>query len=203
MRSLLSSLCLFLWVGCASYPAKNGFEPRTESSQELQNPYFSNPEKDYVYKAKIDAFNKSFGGIFIVKKLGPDHHRIAFTTEIGNTIFDFTFKENDFVVNRILKELDKKVLINILKRDFKALIQEQSQVRNQFSLDGDTVLQSDILSKKHYFYYKRGQLNRIARVDRNQKKVEFFFSNIDDQFAKEIEIAHYNFKLHITLKSFK
>ncbi|MUH35363.1 hypothetical protein D9O36_05880 [Zobellia amurskyensis] len=203
MRFLLTSLCFFLLIGCASYPVQNGFEPENGSLRETSNPYFANTEKDYVYKAKIDAFNKSFGGIFIVKKLGEAHHRIAFTTEIGNTIFDFTFEGNDFKVNRILKELDKKVLINILKRDFKALIQEQSRVKNSFTSDKNTILQTDILSKKHYFYYADRQLHKIARVDRNKEKVEFNFTQIEEQFAKEIEIAHHNFKLHIALKALK
>ncbi|MGJ8737967.1 hypothetical protein [Zobellia laminariae] len=203
MRFLLNSLCFFLLLGCASYPVQNGFESKSDSPQETLNPYFANAEKDYVYKAKIDAFNKSFGGIFIVKKLGPEHHRIAFTTEIGNTIFDFTFEGDDFKVNRILKELDRKILINILKRDFKALIQEQSPVKNHFSLKNDDILQTDILSKKHYFHYTNNQLNKIVRVDRNKEKVDFSFTNIDGQFANEIEIAHHNFKLHIALKAFK
>ena len=203
MRFLLSSFCLFLLVGCASYPSQKGFEPANDFQEKTTNPYFSNTQKDYVYKAKIDAFNKSFGGLFIVKKLGERHHRIAFTTEIGNTIFDFTFKGNDFKVNRVLKELDKKVLLNILKRDFKALIQEKSRVKNSFKLAQDTVLQTDILSKKHYFYYNNGQLHKIARVDRNKEKVEFKFTRIEEQFAKEIEIAHHNFKLHIALKALK
>ncbi len=203
MRFLLSSFCLFLLVSCASYPSQKGFEPANDFQKKTTNPYFSNTKKDYVYKAKIDAFNKSFGGLFIVKKLGERHHRIAFTTEIGNTIFDFTFKGNDFKVNRVLKELDKKVLLNILKRDFKALIQEKSRVKNSFKLAQDTVLQTDILSKKHYFYYNNGQLHKIARVDRNKEKVEFKFTRIEEQFAKEIEIAHHNFKLHIALKALK
>ena len=75
-------------------------------------------------EANINAFDNNFGGIFIVKKLGPKHHRIVFTTELGNKIFDFTFKEDSFKVNQILKELDKKLLINILKSDFKTLIME-------------------------------------------------------------------------------
>ncbi|CAM3389897.1 hypothetical protein ZORO111903_12575 [Zobellia roscoffensis] len=203
MRYLLNSICCFLLIGCASYPVQNGFESKSNSLGKASNPYFSNAEKDYVYKAKIDAFNKSFGGIFIVKKLGPEHHRIAFTTEIGNTIFDFTFDGEDFKVNRILKDLDKKILVNILKRDFKALIQEESKVKKSFTLQTQNILQTDLLSKKHYFYYTDGQLNKIARVDRNNEKVEFNFTQIEAHFAKEIEIAHHNFKLHIALKAFK
>ncbi|WP_276168297.1 hypothetical protein [Zobellia alginiliquefaciens] len=203
MRYLLNSICFFLLIGCASYPVQNGFETKSNSLEKTSNPYFSNAEKDYVYKAKIDAFNKSFGGIFIIKKLGPEHHRIAFTTEIGNTIFDFTFDGEDFKVNRILKDLDKKILVNILKRDFKALIQEESKVKKSFTLQTQSILQTDLLSKKHYFYYTDDQLNKISRVDRNKEKVEFNFTKIENRFAKEIEIAHHNFKLHIALKAFK
>ena len=89
MRYLLSSIVLILFISCASYPKKNGF--KASEGQNFENPYFSDASKDYIYKANIEAFGNFFGGIFIVKKLGEDHHRIAFTTEMGNKIFDFTF----------------------------------------------------------------------------------------------------------------
>ena len=90
MRILLTSL-LFLFVGCASYPIKNGFTSTQTSVQAITNPYFSDSAKDYVYKAQIKAFDKNLGGILAIKKLGEAHHRLVFTTEMGNTIFDFTF----------------------------------------------------------------------------------------------------------------
>ncbi len=199
MRILFISLCIFLATGCASYPKKNGFVLPTPAPIELLNPYFSDVSKDYVYKARIKAFDKSFGGIFIVKKLGEDHHRIVFTTEMGNTIFDFEFKNEKFEINRILPEMDKKVLKNILKRDFLALISTKPDIFEMFSKAENTLVAAEILSKKHYYWFTGEQLTKISRTAREKEKVTFLFSRINNNIAEEIRITHQNVKLEITL----
>ncbi len=199
MRILLSSLFAFVFLGCVSYPKKNGFESIETIRKETLNPYFSDVSKDYVYKAKIEAFDKTFGGLFIVKKIGQAHHRIVFTTEIGNTLFDFTLQGNDFKVNRILKEMDRQLLVNILKRDFKTLLEEHPRVLQTFKDKEDIVYATKILSKKHYFYQKEGQLIRIARVGSGKEKVVIHFSEIQEDLAGKIQILHKTFPLNITL----
>ena len=109
MRYLLSSILLILCFSCVSYPKKKGFTETSSQQKNITNPYFSNASKDYVYKANIEAFGNSFSGLLIIKKLGNEHHRIAFTTEMGNKIFDFSFQGADFEVNHILKKMDKKI----------------------------------------------------------------------------------------------
>lgn len=199
MRILLSSLFAFVLFGCASYPKKNGFESVKTIQKETLNPYFSDVSKDYVYKAKIEAFDKTFGGLFIVKKLGPIHHRVVFTTEMDNTIFDFTFQGDDFRANRILKEMDRKILISILKRDFKTLIAENPPVLQTFKNKEDIVYATKILSKKHYFYQTDGSLKKITRVGSGKEKINFMFSEIEGDLAGKIEILHKTFPLNITL----
>jgi len=199
MRILLSSLYLVLLVGCASYPKKNGFVSQASTAIQIINPYFSDVSKDYVYKAKINAFDKSFGGIFIVKKLDVNHHRIAFTTEMGNTIFDFEFQGKKLKINRILPEMDKKLLINVLKRDFLALIKEKPNSSNFYFKDGQTLVEANLLSKKHYYILRGNNLEKIVRTGGEKEKVTFLFSRINDNIAEEILITHRNIKLEIAL----
>lgn len=201
MRFLLSSLLLILCVSCTSYPKKQNLKPIETSDVSILNPYFSNTSKDYIYKANIKAFDNNFGGVFVVKKLGPDQHRFVFTTELGNKIFDFTFREEDFKVNHILKELDKKLLINILKNDFKVLVSESPVVEKAFLMKTDTVYQTDILGKNHFHFSKGKQLYKITKIKNGQPNVEFLFSEINDDLAKHIEINHQKLKLTIRLKS--
>jgi len=200
MRILVSSLFAFVFIGCASYPQKKGFRTVETIQKKTLNPYFSDASKDYVYKAKIEAFDKTFGGLLIIKKIGPAHHRIVFTTEMGNTLFDFTLKDDDFKVNRILKEMDRKLLINILKRDFKTLIAEHPPVLQTFKTGKDIVTETKILSKKHYFYHAQGQLNTIARVRGGKEKVIFLFPETKDSMAGKVQIVHKTLPLTITLK---
>lgn len=201
MRFLLSSLLLVMCFSCASYPKKNKFKPTLNTSISILNTYFSDASKDYIYKANINAFDKKLGGIFIVKKLGQEHHRIVFTTELGNKIFDFTFNGNDFKVNQILKELDKKLLINILRNDLKVLITESPTILKTFSLQEDAVFQTNINGKNHFHYFRQKELYKITRVKSGKGKVEFLFSGINDELANQIEINHKNINLTIVLKS--
>ncbi|KKN17362.1 hypothetical protein LCGC14_0966580 [marine sediment metagenome] len=171
-----------------------------ETLQETSlNPYFANDSTDYVYKANIEAFGKTFGGLFIVKKLGTNHHRTVFTTEIGNTLFDFTFQEDDFKINRILKEMDRKLLINILKKDFKTLLEESPQILQTFKHNDDIVYGAKIGSKKHYFYLDHAVLQKIIRTGGGKEKVAFLFSKIEKNYANKIQIVHNTIPLTITL----
>lgn len=202
MRFLIISLSLFLWVGCASYSKKQGFEEITTSQDILSNPYFSNTDKDYVYKANIDIYNKSFSGLLIIKKIDDNYHRIAFTTEMGNKLFDFSFIEDTFKINYILEDLNKKTLINILKKDFKVLVTENIKVSKTFKELETTVFESDISKHKH-FVFKNEAIYKIVRIGNTKEKVIFMFKEISNNIAHRITITHNNIKLKITLKSIK
>lgn len=201
MRYLLSSIVVILLISCASYPKKKGFSETTLNQNIVSNPYFSDISKDYIYKANIDAFGSSFGGILIVKKLGQNHHRIAFTTEMGNKIFDFTFKEEGFKVNHILKEMDKKILINILRNDFRVLVKEKPSVEMSFQKNSNSMYKTSIGKKKYYHFLSEEKLTKVVRVGSVKEKVEFTFSEINDNIARQIQILHKNFNLKIILKA--
>ena len=201
MRILPISILLLLAFGCASYPEKEGFTPLDTTGTNLRNPYFSDASKDYVYEADIKAFDNSFSGIAIIKKLGVAHHRVVFTTKMGNTLFDFSFQGDALKVNRILNDLNRKILINILHRDFKALITEHPPVTKTFLKANDTLWETHILSKKHYFYASKGRLRKIVRSKSGKEKVILTFSGIRDGKADEITIDHKSIPLNIRLSS--
>jgi len=188
-------------VGCASYTKKNNFKEVAVTDGLVYNPYFSDASKDYVYKAKIDVYNKSFGGIFIVKKIAKKEHRVVFTTEMGSKIFDFSFYNDDFKVNYILEEMDKKILINILEKDFRVLIRENESVLSKSVKENLTLLETKIVNKKYFYAFEGEKLNSISRVNMGKEKVHFLFSKINTSTADNIQILHHNIKLTINLKS--
>ncbi len=198
MRYLLISLT-FLLVSCGSYPRKNDFQELGKSIEYVNNPYFSDKTKDYIYKAKIEAFDKSFGGIFIVKKLGPGHHRIVLTTEMGNKIFDFTLNRQSFRTNRIIPEMNKRILIKILKKDLKVLVREKSTAFMGYTKKKDTIWETRLDEETHYYFNKDQQLNKIIKVKGGKEKVEFIFSEINDNIVGQIQILHNKIPLKINL----
>ena len=109
------------------------------------------------------------------------------------------FKEKNFKINRILPEMDKKLLIKVLKRDFLALIKEKPIRTNYFLKANKTIAEAMVLSKKHYYTIEADQLKKIVRTGNGKEKVTFLFSGINDNIAKKIRISHQNFKLEIAL----
>jgi hypothetical protein len=100
-------------VSCGSV-TKN-YTPKKLDKTSYDVPYFSDSKTDYVYKTNISVYGNELSGIFIAKKINDTTHRIVFTTEFGNKLMDFEISENDFKVNSIVSELDRKILINTLK----------------------------------------------------------------------------------------
>lgn len=201
MRYLIISL-LFCFTSCTSYINKNGFNKIPFTDEFVSNAYFSDVEKDYVYKAKIKVYNNNFGGIFIVKKIENNHHRVVFTTEMGSKIFDFSFDNNDFKVNYILDKLNKKLLLNVLEKDFRVLVSEHQKILSK-SKKGTISLFETEIDNKTYFYkvLNSNTLKSIIRVNKGREKVQFLFSDIQNTIAKNIQIEHHNIKLEINLKS--
>jgi len=200
MRFLLSSVLLFFLLSCGSYPKQQNFKEVSLKKAKVDNPYFSDPAQDYVYKADIKVFKNSFSGIFIAKKLGNQHHRIVFTTEMGNKIFDFEFIEKMFKINHILPEMDKKVLKNVLKRDFFALFKEKPFIENSYLNENLEMYQAQLLDKKHFYIFEKEQLKKIVRTGNGKEKTTFFFSGINDNIVNNIDILHQNIQLKIYLK---
>jgi len=200
MRYLLISI-FFSLVGCASYTKKHGFKEVEIINKVIYNPYFSDASKDYVYKAKIEVYNKTFGGIFIVKKIAKGNHRVVFTTEMGSKIFDFSFHNDDFKVNYILDEINKKLLLNILEKDLRVLVREHENVLSKSIRENTILIETKIANKKYFYVFKDEQLNSVSRVKNGKEKVQFTFSKICDVTAKNIQILHHNIKLTINLKS--
>lgn len=202
MRSFLISILVILMLGCKSYPKREQLQPKESTTSEIVNPYFSNPDTDYVYKASITVFKRHFGGLFIVKKIGENHHRVAFTTEMGNKIFDFSFHNDSFKVNYILEDINKPMLINMLKQDFKILITERLPLINTYVNGDDTVYETQ-LYKRNLYYYFTNNLTKIVSVKYTKPKETFHFSKNSDSIVKQIDVRHNNMPLQIVLTLIK
>src|SRR5690554_7395910 len=71
-----------------------------------------------------------------------DHHRIVMTTELGNKLLDLQFKNDVFTENFVIEELDRKMILNVLKADFRLLLMEKSLVLNSYDSETQHVYQT-------------------------------------------------------------
>jgi hypothetical protein len=105
-QNLLYSLILVLAVSCKSYQLTDA-KPVSTTEKTVENLYFSSPE-DYVYKCQMDIYKNHVSGILIIKKISETTHRVALTSDFGNKLIDFEVSDNDFKLNYVLPDLDKK-----------------------------------------------------------------------------------------------
>ncbi len=196
----ISFLFFFLFVSCGK-PLFNLSKEKHFLEKKIENLYFSNSDLDYVYKAKIDLLNNSLGGIFIVKKIKEEHYRLVFTTEFGAKLFDFEFIGESFKVNFIQKKLDKKMVVNLLRKDFKLLLTQNVFTAQSFlSAEHEVFLSRSSKDFKYYYYTgKNPVLYKISSGNKRREQVIILFTDIRNDLAKRIIIKHNNFKLNIEL----
>ncbi len=200
-RFLTISLLFFIIVSC-SLPTTKGYLEQGVQKGVIENSYFSNEKTDYIYKAKVEIFNKKFGGLFIIKKTGVEQHRIVFTTEFGNKMFDFSIDKGSFKVNYIADELNKKAVLNTLQNDFSILVSQNRKVTKQFDANKEVIYKSsyDKDYDLYYFFLKENQqLFKIVKSSRTKEKVTINFLEYKNEIGTKIDIIHQSFKLKIHL----
>jgi len=195
---LLTSSALL--SSCAVKTVK-GLEAKTPKVTTYPVTYFSNPETDYVYKAHIAIYGKDFGGIFIAKKVNDTLYRAAFTTEFGNKLFDFEITDDSFKVNYILEELDRKIIVNTLKRDFMLMLKKKHEITEQYETKENIIYKSSDGGRYNYLFLNKvtGRLSKIVNATKAKEKIVVNFSQENNILAKNIVIDHKNIKLKITL----
>lgn len=199
-RFLLISLLSVFAVSCKTYQIENAVK-RNLTVSEYKNSYFSDPEKDYVYKAHIEVYGKQLSGIFIAKRISEAVHRVVFTTDFGNTLLDFELSETDFKVNYIQDDLDRKVIVNTLRDDFRLLLKVDHQVQEVFENEDCMIYKSADKDRYNYFFEDKEdkRLVQVINASKSKKKVIIGFDSKNTIFAEDIIIQHKNIKLTITL----
>src|SRR5690606_19146387 len=196
---LISFLFIVLLPSCA-VKTVDGFE-RQQKEGVYEATYFSDTATDYVYKAHISVYGKEFGGIFIAKKINDSIYRTAFTTEFGNKLFDFEISDDSFRVNYILEEMDKKIIVNTLKRDFMLLLKQRHAYENQYDSPGFRVYTSKRDKRFNYLFLdvQSSKLVRLVNATKGKEKIIIDYVPESDILAKKIIIDHKNIQLRIEL----
>lgn len=200
IRFLISSVLFLLFVSCKTYEIPNA--TKIESNQKyFQNRYFSDSEKDYVYKASIDVYGKQLGGIFVAKKINDTLHRAVLTTDFGNTLLDFEVSENSFKVNYCVDELNKKIVLNTLKDDFRLVFRQNHLIDEVFENQLHTIYK--IIDGNRFNYLSENKsdqkLIQLIHASKTKEKVVIRFEGKNTTFAEKINIEHKNIKLKIEL----
>ena len=201
MRYLLISVFILVFISSCSLPITKGLLEHSPKKEYVVNDYFSNIERDYVYKAKFQFLKHHFGGILIIKKIRENHHRVVFTTEFGNKLFDLEFEDGDFSVNYMLDKLKKKFILKMLQHDFQTLLNQNNKVSNQFSNKEEDICRSEREEFQNYYVFSKGsgQLIKIVSASKNKEKLIISFLVTDKDISTSISLNHKRFKAKMDL----
>ncbi|WP_048505499.1 hypothetical protein [Chryseobacterium angstadtii] len=199
LQSLLYSLILILAVSCKTYTLAD-VKPVENTAQTVENLYFSSGE-DYVYKCQMDIYKNHVSGILIIKKLNEKTHRVAMTSDFGNKLIDFEISENDFKLNYVLPDLDKKIVINFLKNDFQQLLKKNYPVSESFENDHSRIYLSKVDNKAYYLFFNKNSnlLQQIIYTKNRKEKIDFTFEAKKHIFSDSLNLQHKDFKINIKL----
>jgi len=195
MRYLLINAFFCLFLSCKSYQIPDAVETENTTSV-VQNQYFSDESLDYVYKAHIEIYGNELSGIFIAKRINDSVHRLVLTTDFGNTLLDFEVSENSFKVNSIMDNLNKKIILNTLRDDFRTLLQVNNKVFKKYIRNNEVIYQTNT-NQYYYIDLITNDLNKIIKTNKRKEKVIFTFNPKKVTFAENISIQHNNIKLKI------
>lgn len=204
-RTLLKiSSFILLFVSCKAYVPPGAV--LTENKREtLENLYFTDKEKDYIYRASIEAYGNTFGGLFIVKKTGEDLHRVVLTTDFGFKMLDVEVSQDFFEIHFIIEQLDRKAFRKTLEKDFKVLLKPAFKVYETYT-DSRYYIFKSKFEKKDVFIYNNSEnksIEQIKLMSNSKEKVSFSFTSENNTFAETITIKHNELDLIINLTKYQ
>lgn len=206
MTQILLKICSFLvlFVSCKSYVPPGAV--LTDNKREVvENNYFSNTEKDYVYRANIEAYGNTFGGIFIVKKIGENLHRVVLTTEFGFKMLDVEVSQDSFEIHFIIEQLNRKAFKKTLEQDFKILLNPAFKVYETYTDERSDIFKSKF-ENRNVFVFKNLENNLIEEIklmQNSNEKVSFSFTSENNTFAEKIKVKHSDLDLKINLTPYQ
>lgn len=199
LRNLAYSLIFILFSSCKTYRLTD-VKPIPSSEKTVENLYFSSSE-DYVYKCQMDIYKNHVSGILIIKKISETTHRVVLTSDFGNKLIDFEISEDDFKLNYVLPDLDKKIVINFLRNDFQQLLKQKYPVTESFENENSKVYLSKMDKKEYYLFFnkKNNLLKQIVYTKNKKEKIDFTFDAKKHIFADSLNLQHKDFKINIKL----
>lgn len=200
MRIFWLSSILFLF-GCSQKATKNLVDSSVNNNcLTTLKPSF----ESVLYNTQVDITSHHLSGLLLMKKLEGDTTRVVFTNEMGLKYFDFEFTTNNFKVIYCMRKLNKKIIINQLKKNFSLILMNRSDLNAYQLVKTDSLKYYKLDNAKDQTYYiidnSCSKIERIEIKDDDKKKIILFLKGEKNGIAEEIFINYQTFKFDINLK---
>ena len=206
MRFLpLSSLALLIFVaGCSSAYKSLSTSTGDVSCIQKFKPRFNST----LYNTQVNVVGKHLSGLLLFKSMPDSSLRIVFSSEMGVKFFDFEFGPGGlFKVHHVMKQLDKKSVINMLKSDFELiLIRNKTPENVLIKKDSSYTWYGFPVNKETHYYITNQACDSLVRIENAMKrkpKVQIVMLDYNNGIPDSIGITHRNFNMDIGLKYIK
>lgn len=202
MRYLLFSVVFCL--GCASeYHGLRLANVDNNCIEKILPP----PLQTSWFDAGIDVAGKYISGLLLIKEMPDNSDRVVFTNEAGLKFLDFEWKDNGgFTIHYIMKQFDKKAVINLLRKDFELIMGHPFQGKTIHAwLNDDHEFFYGAAQKSGTDYFITGEdcasLLRIESHSGKKRKVSMWLFGEDKSKPDSIRLQHHTFSMKINLKN--
>lgn len=196
LKFILIGFILFQ-ISCASFT--KSFEPK-EKTVEAFTPAYLKDFQEASFKISIEAFENHFGGIMVAKKLKRNHYRFAFLNEFGGKMMDFEILNRELKLNYAVDQLNRKIILNMLEKDFSMLFSEEVLIKNEFAQNELRMLEVEKFSGNKSLFYELNQAGNLQKITlaKNKEKASITLIN-NDKHLSDIEISHGDLPIKIYL----
>jgi hypothetical protein len=159
------------------------------------------------YHTSVDVVGSHISGLLLIKNMPDSSIRVVFTSEAGVTFFDFGFADGNFKVHNILGQLNKKPVIEILRKDFELILGLPFQEASFQSWTMNDEVFYGVKQKKETAYFITtkdcASLRRLELGSSRKKKVTVLISGESYPSPDKIELTHHTFNMKINLSRFE
>ncbi|MBX2965383.1 MAG: hypothetical protein KF845_04495 [Cyclobacteriaceae bacterium] len=201
MKYFLFSISVVLLSACTSYyKTMQPIAVNTTCSDTIKPPGIASA----WFSISVDVMGKHISGLLLIKEMPDQFTRIVFTNEVGVTFFDFEFDRNGkFAVKKIISQLDRKPVLETLRKDFYLLLGFPFQDEMQAWQHGDK-LYFGVKEQSEQFYFTTSSgctsLHSAEIGSARKRKVSVTFEGEDMRHPEQVRITHFTFDMTLELK---
>jgi len=176
-------------------------------NHDLPKSVFLSENKSLLFKSSLELYGNYFSGILVIKPTKNNSFRIIFLNEVGMKFFDFELFKDSFAIHQIFDPLNKKILINLLEKDFRILIMSDIYLENsKFYKNKSDSTTAYVNAKNRIVIYPGKKTEIIEKVvvwSRFRKTIFIDYSNFIDNFPNTISLNHKNIKFAMQMELIK
>jgi len=159
------------------------------------------------YHAGVDVLGNHISGLLFIKNMPDSSIRVVFTSEAGVTFFDFGFVDGNFKVHNIIGQLNKKPVIQTLRKDFELVLGLPFKSASLQSWTMNDEVFYGVKQKKETAYFITtkdcASLRRLELGSSRKRKVTVLISGQSYPSPEKIELTHHTFNMKINLSRFE